>query len=481
MLDVNEMLMVTLYLNCCIMAKDAQNKNSSLKINELNELPNVKNSEEKGVSHLMEALKTEEETLENHFPIQSFPQPLQDVLVQTKACLLFPVDYTGTAILFAASVAIGNTHRVVIKKGFDVPCVLYCALVGKAGATKSHPLSFAIKPLVKRESSTFRSYNETSKKFKEYSEMSKEEKKGAEKVEMPFLNKILMQDFTPESLQNCHYQNPRGLGACNDELLAWVNNFNRYTKGSAEQFWLSNHSGTFTDNLRADKYIRIEKCFVSVIGTIQPELLKSFSEGRIHNGFLDRILFAYPFGLKKEKWNRNELSDETINNYDKIISSLLDIPYQEDPKYVHFDKAAEDKLYEWQATNTDIANAADAVYETGICNKLDTIMPRIALILQLLQDSVDGKTTQLINLQSVIKAIDLVEYYRMGAKRAYSEILGTSVNDKKDLKKLKEEQKKTAVELHKNGKSLSEIATILFGDDRKKSLIQVWVKNVEKK
>jgi hypothetical protein len=57
-------------------------------------------------------------------------------------------------------------------------------------------------------------------------------------------------------------ENPRGLGACNDELMAWVNNFNRYAKGSAEHFWLSNHSGTFTDNLRSDKYT--VRCMISM-------------------------------------------------------------------------------------------------------------------------------------------------------------------------------------------------------------------------
>jgi DNA-binding CsgD family transcriptional regulator len=35
---------------------------------------------------------------------------------------------------------------------------------------------------------------------------------------------------------------------------------------------------------------------------------------------------------------------------------------------------------------------------------------------------------------------------------------------------------KRSIELHKEGKSLSEIAKIIFGDEKKKPLIQLWLK-----
>lgn len=254
-----------------------------------------------------------------NFPIESFPPPLQEIISQHQKCLLFPISYTGTAILFASSVAIGNTHWVRIKKGFQVPVVLYCALVGKVGVAKSHPLKFAIKPLVQKDSEAAKKYAASIKAFSAYEKMSQAEKKKADKVNSPVLKKFLMQDFTPESLQNCHSSNLRGLGAYQDELMAWVNNFNRYAKGSAEQFWLSNHSGTFTDNHRTEKYTRIDYSFVSVMGTIQPELLKAFGLDRIYNGFLDRILFDYPVNLQKEYWTEEELPDEIFTIYDDII------------------------------------------------------------------------------------------------------------------------------------------------------------------
>jgi hypothetical protein len=461
--------MLTLCPNRCIMAKDAENKANSLKANELS--PSSNGNEAKSIvfSPVLEQKMKEKD--ENHFPVQSFPTPLREIILQNQKCLLFPPCYTGMSILYTASVAIGNTYWVRIKKGFEVPVVLYCALVGKVGVTKSHPLKFAIKPLVKRDSEAAKSYEQQLHAFAAYEKMAASEKKQAEKVSAPVLKKVLMQDFTPESLQNCHSNNLRGLGACQDELMAWVNNFNRYNKGSAEQFWLSNHSGTFTDYLRAEKYTRIEYSFVSVMGTIQPELLKAFGEGRFYNGFLDRILFDCPLGLQKEYWSEDELPDEIFTEYDAIISTLLDLPFNGEPKYISFERNAKKKLFEWQRRNTDIANEKKN-FEAGICSKYDTILPRIALILQLLHDVCAKKKTTEIELSNVEKAIDLIEYYRVCARRVYAAILGEAVYDKK---KEKEEQKRTAIELHKEGKSIADIARLVLGDENLKGTIHRWI------
>jgi hypothetical protein len=457
------------------MAKDAEKKENSLKINELNPSSNGNGAMQIVLSSVLEAQM--EEKKENPFPVESFPPPLQEIILQNQKCLLFPPSYTGMSILYTASVAIGNTHWVQIKKGFQVPVVLYCALVGKVGVTKSHPLKFAIKPLVQRDSEAAKSYETNLHAFAAYEKMGAAEKKQAEKVSAPVLKKVLMQDFTPESLQNCHSHNLRGLGACQDELMAWVNNFNRYNKGSAEQFWLSNHSGTFTDYLRAEKYTRIEYSFVSVMGTIQPELLKAFGEGRYYNGFLDRILFDCPLGLQKEYWTEDELPDETFTKYNAIIYTLLDLPFDGEPNYISFERNAKKKLFEWQRKNTDIANEKKN-FEAGICSKYDTILPRIALILQLLHDVCDGKKTLEIELAAVEKAMDLIEYYRVCARRVYAEILGDTVYDKK---KEREDKKKQALILHKEGKSYAEIATILLGDEKQKGTIHRWLQllNIE--
>ncbi len=470
------MLMTTLCPNRCIMAKNAENKANLLITNELPHPPI-----ENGASSIVFPTVLEAEILSHpqrgkDFPLESFPAPLQEVILQNKECLSFPVSYMGTSLLFAASVAIGNTYRVVVKKGFDVPAVLYCALVGKPGVTKTHPLKFAINPIMDWDKENQKRYQKAMKKYEEYQNLDKTEKKNAEKPEgIPVLKKTIVQDFTPESLQHCHHKNLRGLGAYNDELIALTNNFNRYNKGSAEQYFLSNHSGSNADTLRSDlqKSVSIPYNFVSVGGTIQPIELKPFGEGRLYNGFLDRFLFDFPLGVKKEKWTEQELTDALIESYRTILLKVLQMPFDGTPRYLLFEADARKKLFEWQHANTDLSNESEIDYEAGICAKMDTQVPRLALILQILQDVCEDKEIQTIELSAVEKAIDLAEYYRENAKRVYDVILGGKAEDKKILKG---EQKKRSIELHKEGKSLREIAQIVLGDERKKSLIQVWVK-----
>lgn len=60
----------------------------------------------------------------------------------------FPADYTAASMMAAISVAIGNSHRVEVKRNLHESTILYIAIVGRPGACKSHPLAFAMQPLV---------------------------------------------------------------------------------------------------------------------------------------------------------------------------------------------------------------------------------------------------------------------------------------------------------------------------------------------
>ena len=86
-------------------------------------------------------LQKEVEAKQNPFPVEVFPQAVQEIITDTNQSLNFPIDFIGASILYAVSVSIGNTHRVEIKKGWQENAVLYLSIVGRAGTNKSHPVS----------------------------------------------------------------------------------------------------------------------------------------------------------------------------------------------------------------------------------------------------------------------------------------------------------------------------------------------------
>ena len=82
------------------------------------------------------------------FPVSIFPSKIQRIISEVHECHNYPTDYIAAAILTAIAVGIGNTHLAQIKQGWIESPILYIALIGRPGANKSHPLSFAMKPFL---------------------------------------------------------------------------------------------------------------------------------------------------------------------------------------------------------------------------------------------------------------------------------------------------------------------------------------------
>lgn len=176
------------------------------------------------------------------FPISIFPSKIQKIIREVNDCYGFPIDYVGAAMLVAVSVAVGNTYLARMKEGWDESAILYMALIGRPGANKSHPLSFAMRPFVEHDYEQNRIYEKQYLEYQDQLEMSRKERaeKGIDVCPRePVRRRFLVSDITPEGLSLIHSQNRRGLCLLSDELSAWVKNFNRYNNGSEEQFWLS--------------------------------------------------------------------------------------------------------------------------------------------------------------------------------------------------------------------------------------------------
>ncbi|MFW6275137.1 MAG: DUF3987 domain-containing protein [bacterium] len=359
------------------------------------------------------------------FPIHIFPESIQKIINETKEALNFPIDFTGSSILYAASVAVGNTTKIEVMKGWEETAILYLALVGRPGTNKSHPLTFALEPIFNRDKAEFAEYQKEYSEFEYASSLTKKEREeqGLEKPEKPILTKKIVQDITPEALADVLQNNMRGIGVYQDELMGWLNNFNRYNSGSEQEFWLSAFSGkVIIIDRKTQKSIRIDRPFISVGGSVQPGLLFEFSkENRSLNGFVDRVLFAAPEDLKKEVWSETEISDNIYRDYKKIIDTLQDIVFDiEKPNVLKYNNDARKKLKEWQAKNTKLCNEAENEALEGIYSKLEIYINRFALILQMLDYATGKGNNKLISESSINGAIELVEYFRKTATKVYN-------------------------------------------------------------
>lgn len=388
-------------------------------------------------------LKQGNETQErkaNRFPVEVFPLPVQQVITATNENLNFPIDFIGASLLYAVSVAVGNTHSVEVKKGFQQSAVLYLAIVARAGTTKSHPLSFALQPIVEQDKRTYRQYEQQRQEYEKAVNLSKKEREqqAIDEPIKPVWQKFLLSDFTPEALAEVHKFNKRGIGVYVDELAGWFKNFNRYNKGSEMEFWLSQWSGKpINIDRKTGEPVFITLPFISVAGTIQNGILNELAkDSRTQNGFIDRILFVIPDNIQKEYWSETDLPPVVSENWERIISNLLSLSVSNDdtlnpsPEVLKFTPEAKKVLFDWQKINTDQSNEAESEALSGIFSKMDMYVLRLALILEMLRYACNESDKQAVSIEAVHGAVKLVEYFKNSAVKVNSILTNASPLDK---------------------------------------------------
>ncbi|QHT71183.1 DUF3987 domain-containing protein [Rhodocytophaga rosea] len=376
----------------------------------------------------------------NPFPVEVFPQAVQQIIKATKESLNFPVDFTGCSMLYAVSVATGNTYKLQVKNGWNESTVLYLAIVGPAGTIKSHPLTFSIKPIVERDKQTFREYQKLKTEFDKACKLSKKERtqQVIDEPVKPAWQKFIVSDFTPEALAEVHRFNMRGLGVYADELAGWFKNFNRYHKGAEQEFWLSCWSGKpITIDRKTSEPVFIPLPFISVCGTIQNGILDTMAkDNRSQNGFIDRILFSFPDNLQKEYWSDKELSTQVFDNWHTILNNVLELPllidenYTPNPGILSLTTEAKQALAAWERSNTNLIRNAQNDHTASIYSKLEMYVLRLALILELLYYACGESKLENVGIKAATGAMQLIEYFRNTATKVHTIISGSSPVDK---------------------------------------------------
>ncbi len=302
-------------------------------------------------------------------------------------------------MLVATAGAMGNNWSLEVKAGWKEKAILYMAIVGNAGANKTHPMTFALSPLTDLDI-----------------------KRLADALSLPEYKappRTVVSDVTQEGLVKLHMKNPRGLVLFIDELKAWVANFSRYSGGSQEQFWLSNFSRSpiIVDRKSDAQPISIAHPAISVIGSTQPSVLSSFASGdRSTNGFIDRLLFVIKEDSGKAYWSDQESDLQLSAAWGYLITEMV----EDQTIYAcKFDPAARVEAVSWQMRNADLINHCGNDRLVGHYSKLEIYFVRFCLILHALRwrTMMNVSRTE-IGLETVEKAAILAEYFREQINKA---------------------------------------------------------------
>ncbi|MGJ8744413.1 DUF3987 domain-containing protein [Polaribacter sp.] len=349
------------------------------------------------------------------FPTEIFPKSVQNLIINAEETVGYNPEYLSAGILSACATAIGSSVRLH-NGSYHNPPILWLNIIGRSGDGKTHPLKFAKQPIAEMDKKSFTRFQSDMQKH------FNSEKKNEEK---PVYNKNILSDFTPEKLSETLQHNKKGVLIFRDELLGWIKSFDKYKKGGDQQMYLEFFNGDAISVDRVSKGpIRVENPNVNILGGMQPKVLKDMaSNNREDDGFLARFLFVYPKDLEPKLFTGKQIDESHYQSYSKLIQDLFGTTN----KTLKTTESQIEIYKEWQSRKVKECHHDDL--ETLIQSKLETYVWRLALILEMIeQTSIDIFSDKLSD-KSLENAIILVEYFRTNALRVYNKLSSTNPLD----------------------------------------------------
>lgn len=220
------------------------------------------------------------------FPISALPRGTRRLVREAAASIGCPADLIAVPMLVTLASAIGNSRVLKLKGGWEEGATIYAASVAPPGAKKTPAYKEAMRPAARVQAKLHRDYQQELHRYE------KEEQSSCE-IAQPTLRRTTVGDSTVEALCVILSSNERGVLMVRDELSGWVRSMNQYKgKGADRQFYLEawGNSPYSVDRKGEQEPIILERPFICLYGTIQPEVLSELDIGAGANPLLPRRL-----------------------------------------------------------------------------------------------------------------------------------------------------------------------------------------------
>jgi hypothetical protein len=396
---------------------------------------NTDSGEDKELVRLLEAPS---------FPIDALPESCRRFVREAAVSIGCTSDLVAVPLLGLLSAGIGNSRRVQLKRGWKESAALFAVVVAEPGDKKTPAQKAALAPAWRAQERFKKEHREKYEADEEELRQWKADEKATAKgepappkPEEPALRHAVVDDITVERLADILDENPRGVISAQDELSGWVMAMNQYKaggKGADRQFWLRVWSNAPVKVDRKSRKIPaiITEPWVSVIGSIQPEILPELHIGR-NDGMLDRFLYSYPEPLRA-KHTDDEVSAAAEHAVLGLYKKLADLKMPESdgetfPGTVPMTREAWQLFKELADELSEEAHALGFPKRLrGAWSKLEAYLARLSLILALSRVVETGEREQ-VEPRDVLAASIMVDYFKAHARRVFAELYGTDPMD----------------------------------------------------
>src|SRR5262245_4638636 len=236
---------------------------------------------------------------------------------------LMGVDPGGLAVaaLTVCAAAIPDSIELQVKRhdrGWTESARLWAALVGMPSTKKTPTLREAVRPLARIDAAYAREYTAAKQS---YDALPADQRKLETK---PVRKQLKLEDTSIEAAQEVLRDNPSGVLCLADELSGWFGSMDKYNsgRGAAKDrgFWLQAwNGGSYSVNRVNRGSFLIENLSVSVLGGIQPDLIRKAADESHDDGLIQRIL---PIVVRPGAAGRDEPTHDVVDAYARLIESL---------------------------------------------------------------------------------------------------------------------------------------------------------------
>lgn len=379
-------------------------------------------------------------------PVDAMPRACRRLIREAAATIGCPPDFVALPMLVTLGSAIGTSRVLKLKRGWEEGATIYGVTIADPGEKKSPAAAVAIDPAKKAQAELKSTHK---KKLEEYEAKMREHEKDKRECrrdgltdpippEEPVMGRTLIDDTTVEALAVVLETNPRGVLLARDEIAAWARSMDQYKggKGADRQFFLSTWSNQYASVDRKNRRdpLILQRPFVGMFGSIQPAILPELGDGR-EDGMLDRFLHAYP-DPRPSRWTEDDISPEAEEDYRSLYGKLRRLYLEEDdhgdpePTRIHLAPDAKAVLVE--AINQhreEMERPGFPARLKGPWSKLEAYLARIALILALAR-SVDEEAPERVEINDVLAALALMDYFKTQARRVYVGLYGENPMDR---------------------------------------------------
>lgn len=387
------------------------------------------------------------------FPVDVFPDPIRRFLTEVAQSMGLPPDYPGIHTLTLLGGAIGNTRVIELKPGYQQQPNLYTALVADTGTGKSPALDAAFEPILAIQKEHARKFADLIEEYElamrkyqaelaEWKKQKKKDEEPPEEPEQPRMEEVYVTQATLEALLRALKYNNRGLILKADELSGWIRSMNQYKggKGDDREHYLSLWSGSDIKVNRVrdgGEPLFLPKPFVAVTGNIPPDILPTLEdeEGN-EDGFIHRVLMAYPDFQHPVEWTWTGISPGTKAAYSEVFDRLYNLKPvltngETKPKILTLTDEAKQWWAEWYSIHIREMKDPDFPRRLrGAWAKMPNQLARIALILHMVRVVCGEADETEVDEISLSRAIQLVKYFKSHARKVYQH-LGKSPADKR--------------------------------------------------